>query len=33
VEPDYLIRDLLEAVRIVANLETVAPHCGGGLRS
>jgi D-glycero-D-manno-heptose 1,7-bisphosphate phosphatase len=34
VEPDYVIRDLLEAVRIVANLEIVAPHCGGdGLRS
>jgi D-glycero-D-manno-heptose 1,7-bisphosphate phosphatase len=29
VEPDYIIRDLLEAARIVANLEIVAPHGGG----
>jgi len=28
VEPDYVIRDLLEAVRIVVNLETAAPDCG-----
>jgi D-glycero-D-manno-heptose 1,7-bisphosphate phosphatase len=29
VEPDYVIRDLLEAVRIVANLETVARDGAG----
>jgi D-glycero-D-manno-heptose 1,7-bisphosphate phosphatase len=28
VEPDYVIRDLLEAVRIVANLETAEPDGG-----
>jgi D-glycero-D-manno-heptose 1,7-bisphosphate phosphatase len=33
VKPDYVIRDLLEAVRIVEDLETVARDCGGdGLR-
>jgi D-glycero-D-manno-heptose 1,7-bisphosphate phosphatase len=33
VKPDYVIRDLLEAVRIVADLETVARDCGrDGLR-
>jgi D-glycero-D-manno-heptose 1,7-bisphosphate phosphatase len=29
VEPDYVIRDLLEAARIVANLESVARDRGG----
>jgi hypothetical protein len=29
VKPDYVIRDLLEAVRLVAALETVARDCGG----
>jgi D-glycero-D-manno-heptose 1,7-bisphosphate phosphatase len=33
VKPDYVVRDLLEAVRIVADLETVARDCGrDGLR-
>ena len=29
VKPDYVIRDLLEAVRLVADLETAAPDCSG----